>query len=194
MDIYNLIEQTKIIKPNKPDPKEYFCLFCSSELINISICWKYNRTLERDKINEIKRYVTDKSILDSVIYFYLHNDNLICYDGNHRLQALKDLYNETCLDIKVLCYINIPQTNSIDIEIRDHFNLLNTNTPIPDIYLEIINNLNDKTDTTDIILGKYNKILELNKRKDIIEQAFCHYKQTYKTFYKISNKPKKTKF
>jgi hypothetical protein len=185
MCLLNLVEKQSIIKSDKMNETEYLCLFQSSELLDISITWQYNRDLNGDKIDKIKKYIVDKCILDTVLYFYLYDNTLICYDGNHRLQALKELYVKNDIDMNVCCYINLPQTDNIDVEIRDRFNMLNTNTPIPDIYLDIVNNLDNVN---------HNKLIALNNKKAIIERVFKKYCHVYTNFYKTSNKPRKPNF
>jgi hypothetical protein len=168
---------------------EFICTLDSSDLFDHAITWKYNRTINNSKVKQIKERIYNKSVLDTMIYFYIDKNNLICYDGNHRLQALKELYiKDETINIKVICHIMIPQTNNIDIEIRNRFSILNLNTPIPDITIDIMNNLDILTPEN------VEKTRRLNARKSIIENVFNEYKKIYKPFYMTSNKPRKPNF
>ena len=75
---------------------------------------------------------------------------------------------------------NFVALDNINLEIRDKFNLLNKNTPIPDIYLDILKDLIHTN--------------ELNLRRDIIEETYNEYKVKYKDFYKLYNKCQKPNF
>jgi len=183
-NLYELINEKICMRSDTMIESESICILDSSDLLDYAITWKYNRSINDNKVTQIKEYIYDKSILDTMLYFYIDCNNLICYDGNHRLQALKELYikNET-LNIKVICHIMTPKTNNIDIEIRDHFVILNLNTPIPDINTDIINSLDNMVKTTN-----------MNIRNDTIEEVFLEYKKRYKPFCMPSNKPKKPNF
>ena len=184
MNISNIIETTSIILQD--DLKEYMCVFDSKILEQASEQWKYNRILNNDKIQAISNTIKDKLILDTVLHFFYINNNgkehLICFDGNHRREALILLYKTKDINIKVCCYIYKCQSDNIDNEIIKKFNIINQMTPIPDIYLDILNNLNDN--------NSYNFI----KKKDIIENVFNTYKQKYKSFYSINSKCRRPNF
>lgn len=189
MNLHDLLTAKTYLETDAMIKTEYICILDSSNLLDYAITWKYNRTINNAKVNEIKDYIYNKSILETMLYFYIDKNNLICYDGNHRLQALKDLYiKDETINIKVICHIMIPQTNNIDIEIRNRFTILNLNTPIPDITIDIMNNLDILTPEN------VEKTKRLNIRKNIIESVFKEYKKIYKPFYMTSNKPRKPNF
>jgi hypothetical protein len=184
MNINDIIETTSIILQD--DLKEYMCVFDSKILEQASEQWKYNRILNNDKIQAISNTIKDKLILDTVLHFFYINNNgkehLICFDGNHRREALILLYKTKDINIKVCCYIYKCQSDNIDSEIIKKFNIINQMTPIPDIYLDILNNLND------------NNSHDFIKKKDIIENVFSIYKQKYKIFYSINSKCRRPNF
>lgn len=162
---------------------EYMCVFDSCILEECSEQWKYNRNLSNDKIQSICNVIKDKYILDTVLHFFYMNEDekLICFDGNHRREALILLYKKYKLNIKVCCYIyKCKNMNNIDKEIVDKFRIINQMTPIPDIYNDIISNLDDNQD--------------LLKKKDILEDVFLVYKNKYKMFYSINSKCRRPNF
>jgi hypothetical protein len=177
MDLNNIIETTHYVNENESE----FMVLLDSEILNkFSEMWEFNRRINYDKVDEIKKHIRNKNILDTMLYFFKIDNKLICLDGCHRSMAVKDLYITDQKILKVLCYIYIPKTDNVNLEIRDKFNLLNKNTPIPDIYLDILKDLNHTN--------------ELNLRRDIIEDTFDEYKVKYKEFYKTSNKCQKPNF
>lgn len=101
----NLIDNNSIIL--RDDLMENMCILDSNILENSTESWKYNRNLNSDKINEIKLIVKDKLILDTVLHFFYTDDTskLICFDGNHRREALILLNKIDGINIKVCCYI-----------------------------------------------------------------------------------------
>jgi hypothetical protein len=183
--ILSLIEDNRIILDD--NSSEYMSLINSSKLEDFSEQWKYNRILSNDKIESICNIIKDKTTLDTVLHFFYVNDNgvekLICFDGNHRREALILLYKKNNLNIKVCCYIYIYKCqviNNVDKEIVDKFRIINQMTPIPDIYNEIIDNLDN------------NKILI--DKKNIIENVFNLYKNKYDKFYSEKSKCRKPNF
>lgn len=187
LSIIDIIQNSSIIL--KDGLSEYMCVLDSNNIENITEQWKYNRILNVDKVNEIKHVIKNKTILDSVLHFFYSNDGknekLICFDGNHRREALILLNKIDNINIKVCCYIYLNNNIiNIDAEIINKFKIINQNTPIPDIYSDIIDNLN----STDLIKNK------LTCKKNIIEETFNEYKIKYKKFYSISSKCRKPNF
>lgn len=181
--VLSLIENNSIILQDNLN--EYMCVLDTSKLENFSEQWKYNRNLSNDKIQSICNIIKDKYILDTVLHFFYVNDNgvekLICFDGNHRREALILLYKKDNININVCCYIyKCQDINHIDKEIVDKFRIINQMTPIPDIYNDILNNLdNNKT---------------LIDKKNIIEEVFNLYKNNYKLFYSVNSKCRRPNF
>lgn len=183
--VINIIENSSIILTD--NQTEYMCVINSNQLEDITEQWKYNRNLNFDKVKEIKNAIKDKIILDSVLHFFYTNENanenLICFDGNHRREALILLNKIDNINIKVCCYIyKNNDLKNINIEIMNKFKIINQMTPIPDIYSDIIDNLN-----------KTNQNLIIHK-KDIIEELFTEYKVKYKKFYSINSKCRRPNF
>ena len=118
-------------------------------------------------------YITKNNftVLDSNLYFYLDNGKLICFDGNHRLESIILLKQKNQINIKIPCYIIETNLESVVIE---RFNIINSNSPIPIIYSDILNNINSE-----------NQCKKLNEKKDIIIELFDEYKTSRKNFYSI---------
>lgn len=65
----NLIDSNSIIL--KENLNENMCILDSNILEEYTESWKYNRSLNSDKINEIKLIIKDKLILDTVLHFFI---------------------------------------------------------------------------------------------------------------------------
>lgn len=63
--------------------------------------------------------------------------------------------------------------------------MLNQSTPIPDIYIDIIHNINSVNNVDDN---------SLKIKKDIIEQVFLRYKTLYPDFYSVNSKCRRPNF
>ena len=177
-----LKEEKEILKTNE---NEGVYLLSNEYLSKNSEQWNYNRCISLEKVEAIisniekNKYTT----LDSMLYFFKVKDKLICIDGNHRREALILLYRKKQL-MSVLCYIQqINEGNDdVELEMKNKFKLINQNTPIPEIYMDIL----DENETA--------KKDYLDKKKKIIENLLELYKLKFKTFYVSSNKPRKPNF
>ena len=116
---------------------------------------------------------TKKEILDTVLHCYYFKNKLIIFDGGHRCESLILLAREN-IHVKVCCYVyrdNLLTEETIDKAITDKFKMINQNTPIPKIYMDILDNTESD---------------ELKIKKDIIEDVFFEYKNLYFNFYSFS--------
>lgn len=192
--ISDIINNNSIIL--RDDLSENMCVLESAMLENYTEQWKYNRNLNSDKIHEIKKTIKDKYIrnnsgmliLDTVLHFFYvnngKNEQLICFDGNHRRESLILLNKIDNINIKVCCYIykNI-KLDCIDKEIIEKFKIINQMTPIPDIYYDILHNLEENTEVETIKV-----------RVDIIENIFTEFKKNFKQLYSVKSKCRRPNF
>jgi hypothetical protein len=180
--ITNLVENHSLILKDSLD--EYMCVFDSSILEKYTSQWKYNRNLDTEKIKSIMNVVKNKEVLDTVLHFFWDevNDKLIAFDGNHRREALIILLKSN-ISMKVCCYIyKCKEPKNLDKEIAAKFKIINNNSPIPDIYNDILDNLDKEHETM------------LINKKDIIEKVYENYHSRYKQFYSSSSKCKRPQF
>ena len=172
------------------DAMEYMTVLDSHILELYTETWKFNRVLNVEKIKEIQNCIRDKHILDTVLHMvYNKQENkLIVFDGNHRREALILLNRCESKCIKVCCYIYVldtevnsgTSTDKVDEFIVERFKMINQMSPIPDIYYDIIHNLDNNN--------------HLMKKKDIIEEVYIEYKQKFSKFYSTSSKCRKPNF
>ena len=146
----------------------YKILFKDINNLNIKP-WKFNRPPDQERIKRIAYHVKDVQYVDGIIHLQYKDNAFYCYDGLHRLEALKMLnnssyYKHVLKDMNILLNIRI---NATDGEIMDHFNMLNKCVPVPDIYVDIRN----------------------AKEIQLIENAVTYFSQTYPTHFSISRNP-----
>ncbi len=158
------------------------CCLNSKILVEYAETWKYNRFINNYKVKDISNMIYSNyvNILNSMIYCYYYNNKLIVYDGNHRLNAIKNCYEKDNININVLCYITIPNEfidiYNIDSHIYESFKIVNKNTELPDIYLKILENNNN----IDMAI--------------IITNVFNDFKRKYKIHYSKAEKPRSPNF
>lgn len=164
---------------------ECFIKTSITELVNYEN-WKFNRDINNEKVQEIKKYLKSTDILDTILsYVYVEKMNrFILFDGQHRLTAMKELYNENKKIIQCICYVkileNMDMEDEIDQKISELFEMKNLQTPIPDMYIEELKTIGKKVQ---------------NKHKiEIINRLFCEYSVKYRNFYKLNNNVNKPNF
>jgi hypothetical protein len=118
-------------------------LVCKTSLLNLKQFpisrWKGQRPPDSLRIKEIYLHIKREKYIDGIIYLYYDKQQncFFCYDGLHRLEALRTLINENYTDqLNILLSI---RRNVSQGEIMDHFNSLNKCIPVPDIYTGIRN-------------------------------------------------------
>lgn len=139
------------------------------QLINLSIPivnWEYNRPYDPKRIPEIVSQLEKQEYVDGIIYLTLKDDELVCYDGIHRIEALKLLTKQkTEVNHKLI----IHYYNEYDeITIKNKFELLNKCIPVPELYTNAHKEL---------------------RVKNVIDTIVKHYTSIYKDMFKPSNNP-----
>ena len=116
------------------------CKTTLTNLKNINIKrWSCQRPADSLRINAISNHIKREKCVDGIIYvYYDKNDGCFyCYDGLHRLEALRSLIRENYpgqLNILFSIRRNVTQG-----DIMEHFNSLNKCIPVPDIYVGVRN-------------------------------------------------------
>lgn len=102
--------------------------------------WKFNRPPDEERVKDLIKYIKKNKRVDGIICIANLNDELICYDGQTRLEALK--YVSEIIDVLVEC-IEVGSNE----ELLERFKIVNKCIPVPDIYLENDNeNILEKTE------------------------------------------------
>ena len=112
-------------------------LYCvrSDFLIHYTDIWYRNRYPDTERVNQIMKSIEDEGEPDNRIYLaYIKGiTKLMCFDGNHRREALIRLYyvkGFTCwIDIDIL-------TDVDDTDVVSAFRRINLGVSVPEIYIE----------------------------------------------------------
>ena len=118
-----------IIKLNE---REELYLCKAKTMINYTSNWKFNRPPDKERVREIMNTIEENTYVIAPIYIAeLVNDkkvSFVCYDGNHRREALKK-YPEK----KILVHLLRSAKND---EIIKRFTIMNSGCPVPELFLE----------------------------------------------------------
>jgi len=99
--------------------------------------WKYNRPVDKNRVVAIAEYICNKDFVDGIIYcanIVEEYDNVLyCFDGLHRLNALKSIDK----NYKIFLYILDGVTHEY---VKEKFIALNQSAPVADIYMLNSNN------------------------------------------------------
>jgi len=128
--------------------------------------WSRNRAPDIKRVEKIKNYILEKNIVDGIIYLAKINEGLICYDGNHRREALK------LIDKDFPIYVSILE-NPSDLFLEEKFRDLNKCVPI-----------------SDLVFNKGSSHIEINKIKKVCD----HFMKIWKDHHKGSSRPKRPNF
>jgi hypothetical protein len=144
---------------------------CWSKLSKFNIKnWSLNRPHDVTRIPEIKYQLSQQEYVDGIIYLAYDNieKTFICYDGIHRIEALKCLnyQEEYHIDHKIIIHL-YPVYNEQQIKYK--FDTLNKCKPVPEIYTSSCITLEN-----------------LRKMEGIVK----HFTDTYSKMFVASDKPR----
>jgi hypothetical protein len=89
--------------------------------------WKYNRPPDQDRVKEIQEYMKTSKRMDGMIYLATIGDDLVCYESNHRREALKGLEDMSPILVDFL-------PNTTDDTVKEEFLRLNKAVSVPELY------------------------------------------------------------
>jgi hypothetical protein len=90
--------------------------------------WKYNRPCDADRVAEIHEYMKTSNRMDGVIYLACIGNELVCYESNHRREAIKglDTLHNVLIDII---------WDATDEMVKSEFIRLNKAVSVPELYI-----------------------------------------------------------
>jgi hypothetical protein len=91
--------------------------------------WKYNRPTDDARTMEISEFIKKHKRVDGFISIAKLNGELLCYDGQNRLEALRKLGSTFHINV-FMETINVATHD----EIKERFFALNKAIPVPDLY------------------------------------------------------------
>ena len=128
--------------------------------------WKFNRPADKKRVTKIATYHRNKTFIEGIIYVALIDGNYYCYDGLHRLEAVRIL-KDSCYYGSQKVIIDL-WVNPTDGEVLDRFKALNSSVPVAEIYTQ-----GDK---------------ELDLKKTL-EGVVEYMQQKYRGFFKPTHRP-----
>ena len=158
---------SKLLYNKNNNEKIYKSHFNCINQINVEK-WKYNRPVDKDRVEEIKNSILNNTLSDDRIYLWKNNTNEYkCFDGNHRVEAIKMILNEQKLSKVIYPYIQISIIQNIDEkQLKIKFQMLNKGCLVSELYTENLSN------------EKIKEIIEWNIEK--IKEKWSKHKKTTK--------------
>jgi hypothetical protein len=92
--------------------------------------WKYNRPPDEERVKEIRAYMETSKRMDGIVYLAYVDGELVCYESNHRRQALKSMEDVTSMSYVLVDVLE----HATHEKIRHEFNRLNKAVSVPEIY------------------------------------------------------------
>jgi hypothetical protein len=90
--------------------------------------WQYNRPPDRDRVAEIREWMKTSERVDGIIHLAAIGSKLVCYESNHRREAMKGLTTLHNVLVDVLW-------DATDEEVKQEFFRLNKAVSVPDLYV-----------------------------------------------------------
>ena len=90
--------------------------------------WKYNRPEDAARVAEIHEWMQTSRRMDGMIYLAFVDNELVCYESNHRREALKGLDDIHDIVVDVMW-------NATDDDVRQEFLRLNKAISVPELYI-----------------------------------------------------------
>lgn len=129
--------------------------------------WSRNRDSDVERVNEIHEYYNKGCYVPCIIHLAcLHDEGLVCYDGNHR----RDVFN-MCVASgdKVTCIIDV-MFDATQNEVYKAFNNINKSVQVPAIYLDDSSeNSNIKNDILSLV-----RTYEIKYKSYVSTSSRCH--------------------
>jgi hypothetical protein len=93
--------------------------------------WKFNRPPDPERVAEIREFMKESKRADGLIYLACINHQLVCYESNHRREALQ---KEMSADMAHILIDVI--WDASDESIKQEFLRLNKAIAVPDLYVD----------------------------------------------------------
>jgi hypothetical protein len=91
--------------------------------------WKHNRPPDKDRVAEIHTYMKESKRVDGLIYLACVDKELVCYESNHRREALVGLTDVQSILVDILW-------DATDDMVKAEFMRLNKAVSVPELYVD----------------------------------------------------------
>jgi hypothetical protein len=93
--------------------------------------WKFNRPPDTERVEEIRGFMKESKRVDGLIYLACVNHQLVCYESNHRREALaKDMPEDMAQILVDVLW------DATDDTVKAEFFRLNKAVSVPDLYVD----------------------------------------------------------
>jgi hypothetical protein len=90
--------------------------------------WKHNRPPDAGRVAEIHAYMKESKRMDGIIHLAFINNQLVCYESNHRREALKGLTEMAHILVDVMW-------DATDESVKQEFFRLNKSVSVPELFV-----------------------------------------------------------
>lgn len=90
--------------------------------------WKHNRPPDADRVKEIHDFIRESKRVDGMMYLACINKKLVCYESNHRREALVGIDDVAPILVDIIW-------DASDDQVKDEFLRLNKAVSVPDLYV-----------------------------------------------------------
>jgi hypothetical protein len=90
--------------------------------------WKHNRPPDKERITEIRTFMEQSKRMDGILYLACINKELVCYESNHRREALSGLEGMHPILVDILW-------DATDESVKAEFLRLNKAVSVPELYV-----------------------------------------------------------
>ena len=103
-----------------------------AEFVKLPITpWKFNRPPDMERVEEIRSFMKGSKRADGFIYLACINHQLVCYESNHRREALrKDMPSDMAAILVDVIW------DATDDLVKQEFFRLNKAVSVPDLYVD----------------------------------------------------------
>lgn len=91
--------------------------------------WKHNRPPDKDRVAEIHNYMIESKRVDGMIYLACVDKDMVCYESNHRREALIGLTDVQPILVDILW-------DATDDQVKSEFLRLNKAVSVPELYVD----------------------------------------------------------
>jgi len=120
--------------------------------------WKYNRPPDATRVAEIREWVEQSKRVDGILYLAWVDNELVCYESNHRREAIKGVPGLHAILVDVIW-------DATDETIKQEFFRLNKAISVPELFVtkESSVNVDDLLKTVHAFCDNYSKLQSPSK-------------------------------
>jgi hypothetical protein len=117
--------------------------------------WKHNRPSDPERVVEIREFMKESKRVDGLIYLACINHHLVCYESNHRREALREGMPTDMAQILVDV-----MWDATDDTVKSEFFRLNKAVSVPDLFVDTssADSVSSVLAAVDVFCAKYPRL------------------------------------